>query len=67
MSTKNDNTANYSSWSPLFISAAGTPFQVRVDLYTGKVDFDKTTVVLTSDNAISINEFVTKLLGKNNY
>jgi hypothetical protein len=66
MPTKNDNPVNYSSWSPLFISAAGTPFQVRVDIDTGKVDFDKTSVVLTTVNAISINEFADSVLCKNN-
>jgi hypothetical protein len=66
MSTKNDNPVNYSSWSPLFISAAGTPFQVRVDLDTGKVDFDKTNVVLTNASGISINEFADSVLCKNN-
>jgi hypothetical protein len=64
-STKEECTSRWSKWSPVFTTAAGRPFQVRVNLDSHLVEFSVEDVTMTSSPLEQISKYMKEVLNDN--
>jgi hypothetical protein len=64
-STKEECISRWSKWSPVFTTAAGRPFQVRVNLDSHLVEFSVEGVTITSSPLEQISKYMKEVLNDN--
>jgi hypothetical protein len=64
-STKEECTSRWSLWSPVFTTAAGRPFQVRVNLDSHIVEFSVENVTMASSSLEQVSNYMKEVLNDN--